>query len=452
MAANEKGNGDQGSSAEEAKPPDEEAREQPSPAEADEPEGDAKAEVREKPAPEVAKDPGPQEAAPERKGARWADPISRFEVRWTWFEARLITFVLLWQLAALVSWVLLNGLSESVTQSAGVVFRGALGGIVFGVAAWFGGRKLNLGRRRAITLAALAVGLALAPLWRVGVQAVLAFEKPLPGTPAGPPPGGIARGLAALDHRVVDYFDNIKGWLQGGSTLTLMGGLRGLGTRLTLWLALLGGSLATGAGKHIHIDVIFRFLPPKLRIPSAIINYSAAALVCTAGAWGFFDHIAIEYYGSRADDARGAKIANSMHQLGDHLFFTRKQIGLDLRSLPHVLKGERYDRWMTAAEWNAWLDDAGFEDRFPAEQVKALHVPADAAPHPPLVLSPSGENPSGMLAHTLGLVFPFGLLAIALRFLIRALLTLSGHLSPDPDEAHKEDIRGAAPAGKEGGV
>ena len=35
------------------------------------------------------------------------------------------------------------------------------------------------------------------------------------------------------------------------------------------------------------------------------------------------------------------------------------------------------------------------------------------------------------------------ILAIGLRFLIRAILTLTGHLSADPDEIHKEDIRGA---------
>jgi len=219
-----------------------------------------------------------------------------------------------------------------------------------------------------------------------------------------------------------------------------MGGLRGLGTRLTLWLALLGGSIATGAGKHIHIDVVYRFLPKRLRVPSAVVNYAAAALVCFAGVWGFFDHIAIEYYGSRADDARGDKIVKVVHGVGDHLFLTRRQLGLDLRSLPHVLAGERYDAWMTAAAWNRWVDEGGFDERFGSNGASALRVPEGSSPHPPLVLSPTGEATPGMLAHTLGLVFPFGLLAIGLRFLLRALLTLSGHLSVDPDEAHREEV------------
>jgi len=42
-------------------------------------------------------------------------------------------------------------------------------------------------------------------------------------------------------------------------------------TRLTLWLALLGGSIATAKGKHINIDVVMRFLTPRMRIPVAVL-------------------------------------------------------------------------------------------------------------------------------------------------------------------------------------
>ena len=396
---------------------------------------------------EAAASPRTEEKPAEKpalKGAAWGDPIARFEARWTWFESRLITFVLLSQLTALVSWVFLNGLSESVSQSAGVVFRAVMAAIALGCGTWFGFRKMVLERRRALTLVAVGLGLSLAPAWR---ESVLAAAKP--GA------AGLVVTLAHLDAASASYFDNIKGWLQEGSTLTLMGGLRGLGTRLTLWLALLGGSLATASGKHIHIDVIFRFLPKKLQIPSAILNYFAAAAVCIFGSWGFFDHIAIESYGSRADDTAGAKIKNAAHEISDHFFYTRKQIGLDLRSMPRVLGGARYDQWMSAAAWNSWVDDAGFEDRFKPEEVKSIKVPEGNGPHVPLVLSPRGEATRGMLNETLGLVFPFGLFAIALRFLLRALMTLSGHLSADPDEAHREELRGATgeePAAREGGV
>jgi hypothetical protein len=376
-------------------------------------------------------------APPPPRGAAWGRPLARFEEKWTWLEARLLTFVLVWQMTSLVAWVFLNGLSESVTTTAGTVFRAVLLASVLGTGAWSLTRKRHDDQRRNLTLLAIAASIAL--MWAWHRAAAGAAEQKLTSSAA-----------LALDHATAGYFDNMKGWLQEGSTLTLLGGLRGLGTRLTLWLALLGGSLATGAGKHIHVDVIFRFIPRKLRVPVSIMNYLAAATVCFAAVWGFFDHIAIESYGSRADDRAGAKIENALHHIGNHAFFTRKQIGLDLRSLPHVLGGQRYDQWMTAARWNEWVDGAGYEDRWPADKVKGVRISAEAGTHPPFVVSPDGENTRGSLAHTLGLVFPFGLLAIALRFLLRALLTLSGHVEADPDEAHKEEI--GQPHAAEGGV
>jgi TRAP-type C4-dicarboxylate transport system permease small subunit len=232
----------------------------------------------------------------------------------------------------------------------------------------------------------------------------------------------------------------VKSWLQEGSTLTLMGGLRGVATRLTLWLALLGGSLATASGKHINIDVVFRFVPAKGRLPIAIVNYVSAALVCLGAVWGFFDHIAIESYGAKADDTPSAKIHAASERMGDHFFLARKQLGLDLKTIPHIVKGDRFDRWMSPKEWNDWVKDAGFDGRYPKEIVESIMVPEDAPPHTPLVLAPDGESTRGILVHDLSLVFPFGMLVLAIRFLLRALLALSGHIEVDPDAAHKEEI------------
>jgi hypothetical protein len=351
-------------------------------------------------------------AAAPPKGAAWGEPIARFERRWTWLETRLITLVLLAEIVSLVAWVLLSGLAAppSADSSAGTVFRGVVGTAALGALGWAGTRRLGLQARRAVTFAGIAAGIAVAPLWRGGG---------------------------------VDYFENIRGWLQEGSTLTMMGGLRGLATRLTLWLALLGGSLATSAGKHIHVDLLLRALPVRLRVPASIASSLATALVCLAGVWGFLDHIAIESFGARADEAPAAKVARVAHQIGDHAFLTGKQIGLDLRTLPRVLVGGRYDGWMTAPEWNAWVK-GGFEGRYPAEGVANLLVPDDSPPHVPLVISPEGEPSRGLLVHDLSLVFPFGLLVIGLRFLLRVLLLLSGHISVDPDEAHKEELRRAS--------
>src|SRR4029077_8872464 len=82
----------------------------------------------------------------------------------------------------------------------------------------------------------------------------------------------------------VSYFSNALNWLQSSSTLTLLGGLRGLATRFTLWLALLGASLATAQGKHINVDVVMRFLTPKMRLPVALIGWLAASAGCLGGA------------------------------------------------------------------------------------------------------------------------------------------------------------------------
>jgi TRAP-type C4-dicarboxylate transport system permease small subunit len=440
------------------------------PAHAEEAEAEQKAES----APPAKAAPKP-EAIPEKKepeGAAWANPIAHFEQRWTRLEARLLTFVLVWQILALVAWVFLNGLSETVGHAAGAVFRAIGLASIVGTTVWLRQKALPEEKRRRQTLWAIGVSLATVVLWSAFVQATMPPEA-VPKLPEKRielpiyviqyawwatvrviretgPLHALAVPLAAGDRAMWGYFDNIKGWLQEGSTLTLLGGLRGLGTRLTLWLALLGGSLATASGKHIHVDVVFRFLPRKMRVPVTILNYCAAAAVCFAAVWGFFDHIAIESYGSKADDRAGAKVENAIHHIGNHAFFTRKQIGLDLRSLPRVLSGKRYDSWMSAAAWNEWVDDAGFESRWEPEKVKNLRVPLEANTHPPFVVSPDGESTRGALAHTLGLVFPFGLLAIALRFLLRAVLTLSGHYSADPDDAHKEEI--GSHTAEEGGV
>lgn len=352
-------------------------------------------------------DAAPKKPVDDEPKAAWGEPIVRFEAAWTKLETRLLVFVLVWQILVLVSWVCYAGLSSPVSSgtSAGTVFRAGVGAVVLGIAAWVGGKRLEERPRTLLTLVAVGAGLLLAKGWRtVGV----------------------------------DYFDNFKGWLQEGSTLTLMGGLRGLATRLTLWMALLGASLATAMGKHIHVDVVFRFLPKRLRLPALVINYSATALVCFAGAWGFVDHIAVQGFAAKQDDGTKTKLEHIVHGMGEHAFLTRKQLRLDVKLFPRVLTGTRYDQALTAAEWNEFIRDAGFTDRYKPEEVAHLVVPDDSPPHSPLVISPDGDTARGMLVHDLNLVFPVGLIAIALRFLLRALLALSRQVKIDPDAAHQE--------------
>ncbi len=396
-------------------------------AKADEAEASAETSAATSEAKDASAEPAAEPAknkAPAKKGKAWGEPFARFEAAWTRLDTHLITWVLVAQLLSMVAWVLLSGLSSPIQSgnASGLVMRAVIGAVGLGIGGWFATKKQPMNVRRGAAIGGIVVGLLVAKLWRnVGVE----------------------------------YFDNVKAWLQEGSSLTLMGGLRGVATRLTLWLALLGASLATASGKHINIDVLFRFVPARFRLPIAITNYAAAAIVCLAAVWGFFDHIAIESYGAKADDTAGAKIHATTERMGEHFFLARKQVSLDLKSLPHILKGDRFDRWMGAAEWNAWVKDADFESRYPKEAVESVLVPDDAPPHTPLVVAPDGESTRGILVHALSLVFPFGMLVLGLRFLLRILLSLSGHIEVDPDAAHKEEIGHHGPTATEpekGGV
>lgn len=338
------------------------------------------------------------------KGAGWAAPLVKLDRAWNFVEARLLVVVLMAQLAALLAWVVLGGLAAPPESSSAVAFRSAIGAVVLGGLGWRALAALPSPRRQQLTVLAALLGLALGPAWR---------------------------GMGNA------YFDNLRAWLQEGSLLTLMGGLRGVATRLTLLLALLGASLATGVGKHIHIDVVFRFLPKALQKISAAVTAFVAGLVCLFAVWGFFDYIAIAQYGSQADAPASSKISTTAHHLERSTFLAWKQVGLDLQSLPKVLSGERYDRWMPAGEWNAWVKDAGFESHYEASTVSSLLVADDSPPHSPLVIAPDGVTTRGLLAHDLNLIFPFGLLMIGLRFLLRGLLFLTGHIDADPDAAHR---------------
>src|SRR6202011_2994044 len=103
-------------------------------------------------------------------------------------------------------------------------------------------------------------------------------------------------------HAGVHYASNVLNWLQNASALMLIGGLRGLATRLTLWLALLGASLATSRGRHINVDVLVRYVPEPLRVPTALAGQIAAMVVCFVGALGFSDYIAISVFRSSATE------------------------------------------------------------------------------------------------------------------------------------------------------
>lgn len=378
----------------------------------------------------VEKAPGPKPSDRGRAPAAWGLPLAKLDKKWTKLEAQLCAGVLVAEIIALCIWISLKGLSSEYLAGgdrSGLLFRGILGAVVFGLIA----QKLTKPKDESNEAQKKRNAFAVTGSIIVGFSLAFAWTK------VG-----------------VGYFSNLLNWMQSGSLLTLVGGLRGVATRLTLWLALLGASLATAQGKHINIDVVMRFLSPKLRVPVAVIGWLAAATMCTAAIWGFFDHIAIEAFHAPAiepcaadpnqscDVAPGVKVAFVGHAMRNDLFLVGRQISLDVRTLPKVIMGTRYSDYLTAGDWNAWLDGADWGAHFAKDDVEALKMQTDppGQTHLPIVSIPgSPENVPGMLVKELDFVFPLGLLAIALRFLLRSLLVIAGVYTVDPDAVHGEE-------------
>lgn len=338
----------------------------------------------------------------ERKPAAWGRPLMRLDQFWTRFEMRLCAAVLALEVFSLSLWVVLKGMSARADSgsNAGIVFRAVIGAVVLGSLGYWALKKQPMMVRRLVAIAGVAIGLFGAKAW------------------------------ASWG---VEYSSNLLNWYQQASSLTLLGGLRGIGTRLTLLLALLGGSLATGAGKHITIDVVTRMVKPAVRKWMVLVGWISTAAICFVASWGFFDHVAIESFGAKNDDPAGKKISTSFEALGENFFIARKQIGLDFKTLPHVLKGENYATYLKGSEWNEWLDSSGMTERYGKEKTEGIRVPPDAT-RAPIVVIPGKGEPRGELISTANLVFPIGLFIISLRFILLTLLVLSGHRSTEPEE------------------
>ncbi|MDI1475536.1 TRAP transporter small permease subunit [Polyangium sp. y55x31] len=362
-------------------------------------------------------------AEPPRVGAAWGQPFVRIERALTWFESRLLFVVLLALVFSLVAWISLRGMAAPVQaeNAAGTVFRALFGAAILGALARFGTARAKVDdetKRAIVTIVAMAIGAGIAPAWRkVGV----------------------------------DHFDAILNWLQEGSALTLVGGLRGVATRLTLLVALIGGSLAAARSKHINMDVVLRFMQPKLRPFVHIAGALATAVVCFTAGFGFLDYISIEGFGQRREAPIAEKVSGIAHTSSLHLFVLRKQLALDLRAMPGVVfKGVRWDdpSRMNGRTWNTWLDEAGFAERFTAEELASMKAPPGAEEEPRIaIVNLPGESARGVLIHDMNLMWVVGLWIIGLRVLLRALLVASGHASVE-SEAEEPDEDGApnAPA------
>lgn len=54
---------------------------------------------------------------------------------------------------------------------------------------------------------------------------------------------------------------------------------------LVLWTAMIGGSMATSAQRHLNMDAIPRFLPPRVKTATTALVNLAAACIVGALAW-----------------------------------------------------------------------------------------------------------------------------------------------------------------------
>lgn len=352
----------------------------------------------------------------------WGKPLDRLDRAWTKLEARLCAAVLLTMIVTLVGWIALKALSSTGRDGAGQLFRSMLTATAFGMVVHFVTRKQEAKIHHTASTIAAVVGWIVGKFW----------------------------GDAG-----VEYFANLLAWMQNASFLVFFGGVSELAKRLTLWLALLGASVATAQGKHINVDVVMRFLSPRARVPVAVLGWMTAAVVSGAAAWGFFDDLAVEEFHAPASVAcpgntgkscpapPSSKLDRVTHDLGVDLFLAGRQISLDFKAMPKVFGGTPYGKFLTPKEWNEWLRGGGWEKHFPAEDVKALELPEDGSVDfrtPAVTSIPGGTERIHMLmVPVLNLVFPFGLLIIAIRFVLRSLLALSGWVKVDPAAAHGDE-------------
>jgi TRAP-type C4-dicarboxylate transport system permease small subunit len=346
------------------------------------------------------------EAPAAAEGADWARPLLALEKRWTWLEVRLLFAALMALTLVLSLWVCLRGMKEPLQakEAAGTLFRAIVGASALGgLARYLTRKRLQDKQRTWITVGAVVVGIATAKLWR-----------------------GIG----------IDYFSGFYDWLQEGSSITLMGGLLGVSTRLTMAVALIGASLAAASGQHINIDIVIRFIPEKLRHAVHILGAVATALVCLMASWGLFDHVAVAEYRIQAELPAGEKVGRVTSEVGEQFFAWRKQVKLDLGALPRVIGGGKWndpDR-MSGRQWNEFLDSEGFVERYGAEAVAQVRAPEESldSSWTPFVVVP-GRDARGILLPGMDLIFPLSFLMIGLRFLLRALLVAGGFIKLETD-------------------
>ncbi|MGZ3453211.1 MAG: TRAP transporter small permease [Polyangiales bacterium] len=397
---------------------------------------------------EARSEVAPTPTAPSGEPAAWTQPLVKLDKAWTKLETYLVLGMLIAAILYMTGWVALNAF-----HTKGGKLANFPGGI--------------------LTFAGLASALA----WTRRPPAER--HKRFLWVPAIAFLAGVC--LLAVAKKQ-DYFANVSRWLSDASLVKQMGTPQIVSARLfTIWVALLGGSLATGAGRQINVDVVMRFLSPKPRLAVALFGYLVAGISCFVIAWGFVDYLAITRYAAAKDTPNGEKIGIITKSIGRHAFLVRRQIALDFRSFGNVvIGGKPYDKWYTGDEWNRELNESGWAEVYPPP-APAAGTPARAVAYPtkpclsqkeaedliakggstnpdwrlvgacdsggpgstraPLATAPEPDDRTPLEAD-LSLLFPWGFLMIGLRFLLRGLLAIGGAVSTDPNAAHGADPEG----------
>ena len=399
--------------------------------------------------PEKAPEKAPQEAVHPPEGAterRWVAPFAALDRMWTNLDAKLCLAVIVAEIIALWTWISFKGLKSLPGDIKGVIYRVLVTAVLFALIAHL------VMRFRARAQQKKAGSKAIPPS---STHAIVVTSALVVGALAGRAWVGVG----------ATYFENVFNWFQEGSVLYLVGGIKGLVTRLTFWLALLGGSLATSKGKHISIDVLLRFLPKKMLAPVAIVTWLAASGMCFGAALGFSDFLAMTQFDSvhpghpdpkhpsglrsepcafapskLCDPPAGDKARGVLTWMRTDLFVLGRQITLDVRTLPRVLAGQKWDDYLTVPQWNDWIRGADWQSEFGKDRADGFIRPDGPTKMEPVV--PRIAAKEGQLIRDLSFVFPVGFVMIGLRFLLRILLVLGGRIKLDPDAAHlDEDVK-----------
>src|SRR5262249_9012221 len=134
----------------------------------------------------------------------WGTPLARLDLVWTRIEARLAVWVILAEIATLVFWVSVTGLASFYSpdgNAIGLIYRSILAAIILGTIVHFATRKRGAKVNAIAVTASTILGLVLGRIWV---------------------------------HAGVSWASNLAAWLLNASVPMLIGGPRGIVTRLTL--------------------------------------------------------------------------------------------------------------------------------------------------------------------------------------------------------------------------